>query len=233
MKTGYIYGLASSENNAINYVGMTTSTLNHRRSQHIVDKRVNEKNKWVQSVIGNGHKLLILELEIAPIEILHDLEYDYVNMFKLWGVPLLNVKNGGVDHKQSQSTRIKISQAKKGVSLSESHYLAICKANKLIGLSKRGTKRDPSIGKKTGDKLRGIKKSPMACLKMKEGKIHLRVKIDQLGIDGRLIKTWDSICDCAKENKYSKGNIIKCCKLTHGRSVAYGFKWRYHEETKG
>lgn len=53
------------------------------------------------------------------------------------------------------------------------------------------------------------------------------VKIDQLTLDGKLVKTWNSRKEC-HENGYRSNYITLCCKE---RLKAYkGYIWRYHEK---
>ena len=50
-------------------------------------------------------------------------------------------------------------------------------------------------------------------------------RINQLTLDGELVKTWDSIHQIERETGYAQGNIIQYCKGK--KRSAYGFKWEY------
>lgn len=52
-------------------------------------------------------------------------------------------------------------------------------------------------------------------------------RINQLTLDGELIKTWESSMQIQRELGYSKSNIIKCCKGNKRYSHVGGFKWEY------
>lgn len=50
-------------------------------------------------------------------------------------------------------------------------------------------------------------------------------RINQLSLDGKLIKTWDSSEQIKRELGYHSGSIIHCCKGKHKQ--VYGFRWQY------
>lgn len=50
-------------------------------------------------------------------------------------------------------------------------------------------------------------------------------KVQQLSLDGTLLKEWDSIRGIERELGFKNSNIIRCCKGI--ASEAYNFKWRY------
>lgn len=54
--------------------------------------------------------------------------------------------------------------------------------------------------------------------------------INQLTLDGELIKTWDSSRQIGRETGYDAGNIIQCCKCK--RKQAYGYLWSYADPSQ-
>lgn len=55
------------------------------------------------------------------------------------------------------------------------------------------------------------------------------VSINQLNLDGSLVRTWKKVKLITEEKGWSKSNIVGCCR---GRQVtAYGYKWRYADGT--
>lgn len=50
-------------------------------------------------------------------------------------------------------------------------------------------------------------------------------RINQLSLDGCLIKTFDSIMDIQREFGYNNSNISKVCRGK--QNMAYGYKWQY------
>lgn len=63
----FIYGLYSTENNIIRYVGQTKSSLRQRKNEHKCDaltrKLRNHKCNWVRKVYANGYEIGIELLE--------------------------------------------------------------------------------------------------------------------------------------------------------------------------
>ena len=59
-----IYGLVDPRTNQIRYVGKTKQLLNKRLYKHIQDLKNNHiKKEWIQDLLNNGLKPLIIELE--------------------------------------------------------------------------------------------------------------------------------------------------------------------------
>ncbi|MFA5382193.1 MAG: NUMOD3 domain-containing DNA-binding protein [Candidatus Micrarchaeia archaeon] len=54
-----------------------------------------------------------------------------------------------------------------------------------------------------------------------------KVKVTQLGIDGKLIKVWDSAKDAGDALSISKTVITACCKKQKHRNTAGRYKWEY------
>lgn len=50
----------------------------------------------------------------------------------------------------------------------------------------------------------------------------------QYSIDGKFIKSWNSISEAVKEYPQARGNISAVCKGT--KKTAGGFIWRYKKE---
>lgn len=55
-------------------------------------------------------------------------------------------------------------------------------------------------------------------------------RINQLTLDGELIRTWDSSEQIKRELGYHSGSIIHCCKGKHKQ--VYGFRWQYAEPSQ-
>lgn len=55
-------------------------------------------------------------------------------------------------------------------------------------------------------------------------------KINQLTLDGELVKVWESSMQIERELGYSQGYIIQCCK----RKIrsAYGYRWEYADPSQ-
>ena len=64
-------------------------------------------------------------------------------------------------------------------------------------------------------------------LYIKSHNAQYKIPIEQLSIDGELIKQWNSARDVQNELGFFESNINKCC---NGHIQTYkGFKWRYAE----
>lgn len=55
----------------------------------------------------------------------------------------------------------------------------------------------------------------------------LRKTINQLDLDGNLIRTWDSSREIQKETGFYRSSIIRCCEKKKHFHTAYGFKWEF------
>ena len=98
---GVIYGLCSSEDEVIKYIGQTTTSLKNRLSGHLYNynnKVNNKKNNWIKFVLNNG-----FEVKIIEIDYFHNIHADeldfwesyYINQFTCWGYELKNGTLGG------------------------------------------------------------------------------------------------------------------------------------------
>ena len=55
-------------------------------------------------------------------------------------------------------------------------------------------------------------------------------KINQLTLDGELVKVWDSSEQIKREMGFSAGNVIQCCKGKYKQR--YGFRWEYADPSQ-
>lgn len=55
-------------------------------------------------------------------------------------------------------------------------------------------------------------------------------RINQLSLDGELVKEWESSHEIERELGYIYGNIIQCCKGKYKQM--YGFKWQYADPSQ-
>lgn len=63
-----------------------------------------------------------------------------------------------------------------------------------------------------------------------ETKRKISKQVVQYTLDGELVKIWDSIMQVEIELKFFNSNIVKCCRGE--RKTAYGYKWKYKDETE-
>lgn len=69
-----------------------------------------------------------------------------------------------------------------------------------------------------------------ASQNMKHSAHQCSCNINQLTLDGELIKTWESSRQIERETGYSTGYIIDCCKSKHKQ--AYGYRWEYADPSQ-
>lgn len=55
-------------------------------------------------------------------------------------------------------------------------------------------------------------------------------KINQLSLDGKFIKTWESGIQIERELGFANNNIIQCCKGKYKQ--AYGYRWQYADTSQ-
>ena len=57
-------------------------------------------------------------------------------------------------------------------------------------------------------------------------------RINQLSLDGKFIRTWDSSHEIEKELGFHQGSIIQSCKGNKNYSHVGGFKWQYADPSQ-
>ena len=95
----YIYGLLSSENNIIRYVGQTKNTLDKRLNEHIyIALKYNgktHKDNWIRKVYSDGFIVNIICLEEVNEKNINEREIYWITQFD----NLTNTAEGGVGGK--------------------------------------------------------------------------------------------------------------------------------------
>lgn len=116
-QAGYkVYGLSSSEDGRIRYVGQTKNTLGRRIAGHRRHSRLrtNPVNKWISEVLNSEHKL---QIEVLQDNAIFDIsEIEWISFFKCICDDLFNEQSGGVNgggHKRSEVTIAKMTESKK------------------------------------------------------------------------------------------------------------------------
>ena len=150
-----VYGLASSEDGKIRYIGQTAQALAKRFSAHFsypVSKRNSMVNRWISSVRQAGFRVLCFVIESDAIW--NDTETRWIAWYLKQGTELVNTTVGGsgtLGHKVSAEIRAKISAGLKGKRKSQDHVAKI-RAN---GILRRGVKLPPEFGAKVSMALKG------------------------------------------------------------------------------
>jgi hypothetical protein len=214
MKTGYIYGLTSSRDGIIKYIGATKRDLKIRTYAHIYEgkKRSSIKCEWIRNEMLEGYKIESIELDIVPVNDLLIKEVEYIKLFKSFGAKLVNSNDGGVGKNPIKSLVEKISSFRRGKPLPEIHYKNLCKA-------KSRNKKEFYI--------KDHKIKPDG----KRGHTFPTKSVVQLDFNGDLIKIWPSINSVCQELGLDSGSIVKCCNPNNTYKKPQfscgGFKWKY------
>lgn len=156
-----VYGLASSEDGRLRYIGQTVCGLKKRLYEHRYYAKKHKKfpvQKWICSVIDNGFD--IIAWIIAPIAILHETEKETIAYYRDLGFDLLNLTDGGEGtigfscnkgrKRPDLSERNRQNKGKPGRKLSheENEKLQVYRKMKKPYLVERNKNNHPWIGKK-------------------------------------------------------------------------------------
>lgn len=92
----YIYGLYSTSNNTIRYIGYTNNP-NRRYSEHLKrSKYLNfRKDTWIQSELNKGFKIKIKVLSCTSLLNVYNAEEETIYNYRHQGIDLVNGNNGG------------------------------------------------------------------------------------------------------------------------------------------
>lgn len=154
-------------------------------------------------------------------EELDEWEQYYINFYNTLSPNGYNLQEGGRGGLPSEETRMRMSQAHKGLCVGEKH---------------------PNYGKKASDETRrklseshkGLcagEKHPMFG---KHHSLESRKKISktvlQYTLDNKLVREWISAHEAARVLNIDRGNITKCCRGNTRLKTYKGFKWKYKKE---
>lgn len=182
-----IYGLASSEDGIIRYIGQTIQPLKRRLYTHTGHARnkyhKNYVGSWIRSVLNKGYTLNIISLEENAEW--NTAEIKQIANYKNYGYDLVNLTNGGGGQlgikRQPMSDELKeqIRQKKLGTKLTENHKKAIGLAQKnrifsdehkrKISEAKKGHATSANTREKISATLKGRKPSPEQVNKLRIG----------------------------------------------------------------
>lgn len=94
---GYIYGLYSTSNNIIRYVGYSHSPYvrhkNHLKESKLLKYR---RHKWIQSELSKGFTINTEILRCVPLSQVSKAEIETILLYKSFGADLVNGNNGGI-----------------------------------------------------------------------------------------------------------------------------------------
>lgn len=112
---GIIYGLVDPVTMELRYIGQTIRKERTRLNRHMSDSKNEQTHcaRWLRSL---KERPIMIEIEQSHSRNLDELEAYYIIMFRDLGYNLTNIASGGrSNHNISPETRVKISNALKGV----------------------------------------------------------------------------------------------------------------------
>jgi hypothetical protein len=117
----YIYGLKSSSNNIIRYIGYSKNPKARLRSHICESKRLKYyKHKWIQFELLKGNTINMEILRCVKLESINECEIETILLFKSLGAKLVNSNNGGKGtYSPIKEVREKMSSTKKGIKWKE------------------------------------------------------------------------------------------------------------------
>lgn len=109
-----VYGLASSADGVIRYIGQTTKPLAIRLKQHLKEafRQRNHRAHWIRALLARGDRLLVVEL--VENAVLNVTEQQVIAEFRARGAALVNNTDGGqafLGYKPTPEVRQKMSAA--------------------------------------------------------------------------------------------------------------------------
>lgn len=158
-----VYGLSSSEDDVVRYVGQTTGPLNQRLIHHHYDAQklsTIHKSNWIRSVITRGYSIRIIPIEEnAPWG---TAEIKWIKFYRDAGLDLVNTTDGGegvvgyirdAEWRARRSASMKGRQSpRKGVKLSD-------ETREKISVAQKGKVISAQTREKISAALKGRKKS--------------------------------------------------------------------------
>ena len=223
METGFIYGLSSTRDNVVRYIGATKRSLNIRLYHHHEDlKRYDSlKCQWMKSELADGFKISALEIDEVCLDEIKNAEVQYIKLFKSFGAKLVNSNRGGNGGDFIRSVIEKLASHRKGKPLPLEHYNNLKKAM----TAKYGTLEERKLRPK---------KSRKKIISERSNKNRV---INQFSLDGNFIKQWTSISEISSNLNLHRSCIIKCCNKYNKEKnyikpqlTAGGFNWEYADQ---
>lgn len=241
---GYIYVITNLITNK-QYIGQTIQTIKQRYNAHISDSKNKTDHMYIhKSMRKHGAENFIVE-EVDCVETdniddlmskLNDLEKYYILSYNTLIPHGYNLTKGGNEY--SEKFKLKVDEydldgnfiqthdsiIDAAKSVGSNHNIAIRKC--CYGESKFAFQRIWRFNGEPFDKY----ELPNKILANRSYKL---ASIDQYDLNGKYIKTFDSISNACRElNVSEKSSHISECCMGKIRSI-YGYVWRYHGDPLG
>lgn len=163
-KSVTVYGLLSTEDGIVRYIGQTVSRLETRRISHINNAtRVGSHSynlrsaRWIRSVLSRGFDLIAFPL--ATDAVYNETEEQTIAWYRQQGFPLVNCTDGGkgaLGYRWSPAQRAKASAQRRGRKLSPEWCANLSK-------SRKGKPKPAGFGNKISLAKKGVKGQPMSA----------------------------------------------------------------------
>jgi hypothetical protein len=109
-----VYALTDPRTGEVRYIGMTVRTLKARLRDHLRDlRREDHRTRWIRSLIADGVRPEIKELEVVRVGEREAAEQRWVSFYRVQGARLVNSTKGGagtLGYKRSAEDRQRIGE---------------------------------------------------------------------------------------------------------------------------
>jgi group I intron endonuclease len=224
MEKVFIYILVDPISNQIRYVGKTTD-VKRRIRRHISERFLHDsyKDRWIRKLIDNNHYPEIETIDIVSNDNWGYWEQFYISYFIFLGCNLTNGTIGGDEppstkgRKHTSESKLKMSNTKKGKPIPwlNNGLERTDEHRKNLSKSCKG-RESPNKGKKFSIEYRN---------KLSESST-VKLKVNQLDLNGNLIKIWDSISLAQKTLQIR--HISEVCRGVNNYKTSGGYRWEYH-----
>jgi predicted GIY-YIG superfamily endonuclease len=254
MKNTFIYGLYCPLTGDIKYIGKSNDVKSRYRKHKQMCDNNHLKNDWIRVLMEKKLEPIVKIIEEVSIDKWKEKEKFYIRYYTELGFTLLNVCGGGNGMSFGNITSFKGKPPVKVVCLDkQGNYIrtfdSIKDANKFAGKkvfnvlvgkrkssggylwlyeSKYSKMSDTEIENYVLKSNENNSKNNGESTRYKKGDKPLNMKkINQLDMNGQLIRIWDSIVEASLFISGKKTSAISNC-LNKKCKTALGFKWSYN-----
>lgn len=223
----YIYALVCPISDEIRYIGKANDPKK-RFCSHLIDKRINHKNAWILS-LKKQDRIPVLEiLDQVSINEWEFWEQYYISLYKSFGFKLTNKGLGGEGMTCHRPEVIKSFLGEKNPMFGKKRP-DLC----VIAQTRKGKTYEEIYGTQQAIDIRnkissGKGRPPLSEQERKTLVEGRRKKINQLDLNGNLLKEWDSLRSANNSLSKTKScaSLSRCLK--NKKPTAYGYKWEYN-----
>lgn len=236
----YIYVLKHPITDEIRYVGKTVKLLHERLHNHIYEAtkryKPNYRCNWIKSLVNQGLKPLIEEIDNCTWENSSELEIYYIQYYKSIGCKLINLTNGGEGILGLKYTEQRINNLKKALRKN---------SKKVYQYDLNGNFIKEWINAKEASEETGLIYANIihCCTSLKKSHGNFiwsydfktispyfinrttNKKVKLINIETNECLIYNSISDACRDLNIFNSNAVKCLKGIYSHSG--GYKWEY------